>query len=160
MVNVVYEPIDDEQAETHTRRFLWFWLRDAVPIHPIFEPRPLNANVARWWNGHSSRVHWRGSLWINMFKRSSSNPEGLAERGVSLLSKRSFLKRENHFLVMVSPMALSPYTAQMFVVIAAFAPLLNSKRRICWKCSFSPLGTPFSSVHGSLTTFKWQNFNM
>ena len=40
-----------------------------------------------------SRVHWRGSLWINMFTRSSSNPKGLPERGV-LMRKRSSLKRK------------------------------------------------------------------
>ena len=57
MVDVVHEPIDDDQAEMH----IWppadvcgFGLEPAVPIHPIFEPCPLNANVARWWNGHSS----------------------------------------------------------------------------------------------------------
>ena len=84
----------------------------------------------------SSRVHWCGSLWINMFKRSSSNPEVLPERGVSLISKRFSLKRENHFLAVFSPMALSPYTVQMFLAAsAAFAPLLNSKRRICRKYS-------------------------
>ena len=56
MVDVVHEPIDYEQAEMH----LWppadvfgFGLEVAVPIHPIFEPCPLNANVTRWWNGHS-----------------------------------------------------------------------------------------------------------
>ena len=34
--------------------FCGFDLEHAVPIHPIFEPCPLNANAARWWNGHSS----------------------------------------------------------------------------------------------------------
>ena len=57
MVDVVHEPIDDEQAEMH----IWppadccgFGLEHAVPIHPIFQPCSLNANVSRWWNGHSS----------------------------------------------------------------------------------------------------------
>ena len=93
----------------------------------------------QWWlhlGKASFREHWRGSLWINVFKRSSSNPEGLPERGVSLMTKRSSLKRENHFLAVLSPMTLCPYMAQMFLpASAAFAPLLNSKRRICRKCS-------------------------
>ena len=94
MVDVVHEPIDDEQAEMHIgppADLCGFGLRHAVPIHPIFEPWPLNANVARWWSQFvtlaSSRVHRRGSLWINVFKRSSSNPECLPKRGVSLMSK-------------------------------------------------------------------------
>ena len=34
--------------------FCGFGLEHAVPIHATFEPCPLNENVARWWNGHSS----------------------------------------------------------------------------------------------------------
>ena len=51
MVDVVYEPIHDKQAEMHIWQpadFCGFGLGHAVPIYPIFEPRPLNANVARW----------------------------------------------------------------------------------------------------------------
>ena len=57
MVDVVHEPIDDEQAEMHIgppADFCGCVLEHAVPIHPIIEPCPLNATVARWWNGHSS----------------------------------------------------------------------------------------------------------
>ena len=51
----VHEPINDEQAEMH----IWppadcgFGLEHAIPIHPIFVPCTLKANVAQWWNGHS-----------------------------------------------------------------------------------------------------------
>ena len=129
-------------AHMTTHWFLWFgFLKHAVPIHPTFEPCLLKANVARLWSGHSSshlpssRI-WLGSFWVKMFKRSSSKPEGLSEYGVSLKSKRSSLKRKNHFAAVLSPMALSLYTAQMFLAdSAAFAPLLNSKRRICRKYS-------------------------
>ena len=77
--------------------FCGFGLEHAVPIHPIFEPCPLNGNVARWCNGQfitfvSSRVHWSGSLSIYVFKRSSSNSDGSPECGVSLMSKRSSSK--------------------------------------------------------------------
>ena len=57
MVDVVHESIDDEQADMHIRPpsdFSDFDLEHEVPIHPIFEHCPLNLNVARWWNGHSS----------------------------------------------------------------------------------------------------------
>ena len=49
MVDVVHEPIDDEQVEMHIwppTDFCGFGFEHAVPIHPIFEPCPLNANVA------------------------------------------------------------------------------------------------------------------
>ena len=82
----------------------------------------------------SSRVHWRGSLWINVFKRFSSNPENLPERGVSLMSKRSSLKRENYFLTLLSPLSLSSYTAQIFLIaFAAFTT--HSRRRKYRRCS-------------------------
>ena len=57
MVDVVHELIDDEQAEMDiwpSADFCDYDLEHAVPIHSIFEPCPLSANVARWWNGHSS----------------------------------------------------------------------------------------------------------
>ena len=41
----VHEPIDDEAAEMHIwlpADFCGFGLEHAVPIHPIFEPYPLN----------------------------------------------------------------------------------------------------------------------
>ena len=57
MVDVVHKPIDDEQAEMYIwppAEFCGFDLEHAVSIHLIFNLRPLNANVALWWNGHSS----------------------------------------------------------------------------------------------------------
>ena len=57
MVDVVHEPIEDEQAEMHIwspADFCGFGLETAVTINPIFQPCPSNANDARWWKGHSS----------------------------------------------------------------------------------------------------------
>ena len=57
MVDVVHEPIHEEQAEINVwspADFCGFGLEHAVFIHPIFEACSLNANVERWWNGHSS----------------------------------------------------------------------------------------------------------
>ena len=57
MVDEVHEPINDKQAEMligpHAD-FCGFRLEHAVPIHPICESCPLNANAARWWNGQST----------------------------------------------------------------------------------------------------------
>ena len=79
MIDVVHEPIDDEQAVMHIWQpadFCGFSLEHAVSIHPVFEPCPLNANVARCWNGHSSSHlpvfeytevdHW-GLICLNYF---------------------------------------------------------------------------------------------
>ena len=132
--------------------FCCFGLEHAVPIHPIFEACPLNANVVRCWNGHSSshasfRVHWRGSLSINVFKRSSLNLEVF---GVLLMSRRSSLQRENHFLTVLSPMVLSLYMAKMFLDHALLSPSYWTQRKeYVGNVPNFPLGTPFSSLHGS-----------
>ena len=125
-------------AHMVTRWFLWFWLGACDTHIPDFLTLPIECKCrtmverSQFITFACFRVHWLGSLCINKFKWSSSNPEDLPERGVSLMSKRTYLKRENHFLAVLSPMALSPYTAQMFLAASA---LLNSKRRICRKCS-------------------------
>ena len=134
MVEVVHEPIEDEQGEMHIwppADFCGF--EHAVPTHPIFEPCLLNANVARWWNGHSSShlpvleytdVDHCALMCLNYLHQT---PKVFLN-----VRSRSSLKRKNHFVAVLSPMALSLYTAQMFLAAyIAFAPLLNLKRRIC-----------------------------
>ena len=107
MVAVVHEPIDDEQAEMYIRPpadFCGFGLEHAVPIHPIFLTLLIECRchmMVEWSQViifASSRLQWLGSLWINVFKKSSWNPEGLPKRGVSLMTKRSTLKRKKIFL--------------------------------------------------------------
>ena len=129
-------------AHMATRWFLWFWLRACSTHAPDFWTFPIECKcrmmveLPQFITFASTRLQWRGLLWINMCKRSSSNPECLPERGVSLLSKRSSLKREKHFLAALSPTALSPYTVQMFLAASAtFALQFNSKRRTRRKCS-------------------------
>ena len=123
--------------------FLWFWFRACGTHTSDFLILPIECKChtmvecSQFIKFTSSRVHWHGSLWINVFKWSSSNPEELPEHWVLLMSKRSSLKRENYFCAILSPIELSPYTAQMF--LAALTPLLNSKRRICLKCSIHPI---------------------
>ena len=121
---------------------LWFWLKACDTHTADFWTLTIECKCrtlvewSQFITFASSRIYWRGPLWINVFKRCSSNPEGLPEHGVLLISKWSFLKRESHFPAVLSPMALSPFTAQLFLAAAAaFATLLNSKRRICRKCS-------------------------
>ena len=138
MVDPVHKPIDDKQAEMHIwppADFCGFGLE----YTPDFLTLPIECKCRTMveWSQFitfaSSRVHWRGSLWINVFKRSSSNPEGLPEHGESLMPKRPSLQRENHFIAVLSLslMTLSPYTAQMFLAVsAAFAPLLNFEKNM------------------------------
>ena len=140
-----------------THWFLWFWLRICSTHTPDFWTLPIECKLrtmVKW--SHfitfaSSREHWRGSLWINVFKRSSSNPEGLPERGLSLMSKRSSLKRENHFLAVLSFRWHCPHTGcKCFWPPPLLSPLYWTQREeYVWNVPISPLGTPFSSVHGS-----------
>ena len=127
MVEVVHEPIYDEQAEMPPADFCGFGLdlRACGTHTPDFSNLPIDCKCHTM-HGMVTVHHicqFSSTLtWINVFKRSSSNPEGLSERGLSLMSKRSSLKRENRFLAVLSPMALSPYAAQIFqAASAAFA---------------------------------------
>ena len=132
----------NRDARMDTRWFLWFWHRtcgthtpDCWTLSIEFKYHTM-VEWPQFITFASSRVHCLGTLRINVFKRSSWNPEVLPGRGVSLMSKWSSLKRENHFLDVISPMTLSSYTAHMFLAdSSALAPLLNSKRRLCRKCS-------------------------
>ena len=84
-------------AHMATCWFLWFWLRACGTHAPDFWTLPIQCKChtmmdwSQFITFASSWVHWLGSLWINAFKQSSSNPKGL-ERGLSLMSKWSFLK--------------------------------------------------------------------
>ena len=104
-----------------TRWFSWFWLR-ACPIEckcrTVVEWSQL-ITIA------SSRVHWRGSLWINVFQRSSSNPEGFPERAVSLMSKRYSFKRENFFLAVLVPI----HGANVSGRLRCFRPYIELKEK-------------------------------
>ena len=111
MVDVVHEPIDDEQTEMHIwppADFCNFSLEHAVPNFWTLLTEckyRMMVELSQFITFASSRIHWRGSLWINVFKRYSSNPEGLSEREVSLMS--SYLAqqpRSDHGL----PQALPP----------------------------------------------------
>ena len=140
-----------------TRWFLWFCLRVCGTHTPDFLTLPIECtcrSMVEWSQFNtfaSSRVHWRWSLRINVFKRSSSNPESFPDRGVSLMSKRSSWKRENHFPDVLFPVALSPYIAQIgyFWPTSQLSPLYWTHwEKYVGNFPISPLGTPFSSVHG------------
>ena len=149
MVNVVHKPIDDEQAETHTSNF---WTL------PIEYKCCTMVEWSQFITFASSRVHWGRSLWINVFNRSSSNPEDLPEHGVSLMLKQSSLKRENNFLAELSPISLSPYMVQMFLASPLLLPLYWTQREEYVRIvPISPLGTPFSSVHRSTHYLQMTN---
>ena len=141
MADIVHEPIDDEQAEMHIwppADFSGFGLEHAVPIHPIFLTLPIECRCHTMVDVHSSShlpvlEYTDGDHCVLMCLNDLHQPPKVF---LSLMSKRSSLKREKHFLAVLSPTASSPYTAQMFLAAsAAFAPLLNSERRICQKCS-------------------------
>ena len=147
--------------------FLWFYLRACGAHTPDFWTLPTECKCRTMveWSQFitfaSSRVHWRGSLWFNVFKPSSSNPESLPELGESLMSKRSSLKGENHFLAVLSPMALSPYMVKCFWPPPSLLSLYWTQREeYVGNVPTSPHDTPFLASTAPLTIFKWQNFTV
>ena len=111
MVDDNHEPIDEEKQRCtcgHPLIFCDFGLEHAVPIHPIFKPCHLNANVARSWKGHSSShlpvLEYTGAAHCRLMFLNDLHQK-------SLKSKQTTLK--NVFAVLPS-MALFPYKAHMF----------------------------------------------
>ena len=152
-----------------TRWFLWFWLR-ACGTHTrdflILSIEWKYRTMMKWSQFitfSSTRVHWRRSLWINVFKRSSSNPESLPEHGVSLMSKRSSLKRKKKSF---SCRALSDSTVPIHGTnvsgrLRCFRPCIELKENnMSEMFYFLNFALHFLASTASLTIFKWQNFNM
>ena len=168
MVDVVHEPSDDEQAEMQIwppADFCGFGLEHALPIHLIFLTLPIECKCrtmvecSQFITFASSRVHWRGSLWINVLKRSSSNPEGLPERGESLMPKRSSLNEETIFL----PCSLRwhcPHTRRKcFWSPPLLSPLYCTQREeYVGNVPISPLDTSFCSVTVSIHYLQMTKF--
>ena len=141
--------------------FLWFWLIAWSTYTPDFWTLPIECKCRKMveWPEFitfaSSRVHWHGSLWINAFKWSSSNPEDLPERGVSLMSKRQTI------LLSCSLRWHYPHVRRKCFWL--LSPLYWTQRDdYVGNVPISPLGTSFSSVHGSthclqITKFQYVN---
>ena len=136
-----------------TRWILWFWLRAYSTHTPGFLTLPIECKChtmvewSQFITFASSRVHWCGSLWINVFKQSSSNPKVLPERGVSLMSKWSSLKWENHFLLCSLQWHCPHIWRKCFWLLL---PLYWTQREeYVRNIPICPIGTPFSSVHSS-----------
>ena len=135
-----------------TRWFLWFWLRTwgthtALPIECKCRAMvEWSQSIKFAW----VLVHWRGSLWTNVFKRSSWNPKGLSERGVTLMSKRSSLKREIYFLPYSLRWHCPHARRKCFWPPPLLSPIYWTQREeYVENVPISPIGTPFSNVHGS-----------
>ena len=163
MVGVVHELIDDEQGEMHKwspADFCCFDL-DFLTLSIECKCRTM-VEWSQFITFASSRVHWRGSLWINEFKRSSSNPESLSESGVWLMSKRPSLKRENYFLLPCSLRRHFPCTRCKYFWPPTLLSLLywTQREEHVGYVPIFPLGTPFSSVHGSTYYVQMKNINM
>ena len=134
--------------------FCGFGLEHVVPIHSIFEPCPMNENIVRcWWNGHSSS-HLPVLEFTDMdhcgLMRLNDAHQILPERRVTLMSKRSSWKRENHYPAVLSLMALSPTRRKCFWPPALFSSRYWTQREEYFgNVPVFPRGTPFSSIHGS-----------
>ena len=90
--------------------------------------------------------HFSSTLtWINVFKWSSTNTEGLPEPGVSIISKQSSLKQENNFLAMLSLQWHCLHTwHKCFWPPTLLLPLYWTQREeYVGNVPISPLSTPF-----------------
>ena len=153
-------------AHMATWWFLWFWLRACGTHIPDFWTLSIECKRRTMMERSqlitfaSSRVHWRGSLWINVFKRYLSNPEGLPEREMSLMSKRFSLKRENHFFCRALSDGIVPiHSANVSGHHRCFHPSIELKE-MSEMFQFLHLALHFLASTTPLTSFKWQNFNM
>ena len=150
MVDVVHEPIGDEQADMYIWPPVDFYgigLQHAVPIHPIFEPCPLNENITRWWYGHSwshlsvleyNDVDHCGLMCLN----------DLLQTPKIFLNKTILHKTKKTFFV-CSLRWHCPHTRhKCFWPRPLLSPLYwTPKEEYVGNDPISPLGTPFSSVH-------------
>ena len=163
MVDVVQEPIDDEQAEMDIRPpadFCDFVLEHAVTMYLRFEPCPLNAKVARWWNGHSSShfpvlessdVYHCGLMCLNDLYQTQKVFLNL----VSLMSKRLALKRENPFPVLLSHDIIPIHGANVSSRLRCFRPSIQLKEKdMSEMFQFLHLAFHFLASSSPLTNFK------
>ena len=121
--------------------FCGFGLEHAVPIHPIFEPCPLNANVARWWNGHSSS-HLPIIEYTDVDHCVLVCLNDLHQAPKVLLNVKCHYVK-TIFLKTRKPLSCRAFSDGIVRIQGAsvsgrldtFAPILNSKRTIYRKCS-------------------------
>ena len=144
--------------DTHmsTRWFLWFWVRACSTHTPNFLTLSIECKChtmvewSQFITFASSRVHWRGWLWINALNDLYHTRNVFLERGVLLMSKWTSFKRKNYFL----PCSLRwhcPHTrCKCFWPPPLLSPLYWTQReQYVRNVPISPIGIPFYSVHGS-----------
>ena len=162
-----HEPIYDQQAEIHIcppADFCGFGLEHAVPIHPNFEPCPLNENDVRWWNDHSSShlpvieytdVDHCGLMCLKTFiePRRSSWTWSLTNVKTILLKTRKPFSCHS-----ISDGTVPIHGVNVCGRLRCFRPSIELKEKnMSEMFQFLNLALHFLA---SLTHFKWQNFNM
>ena len=141
-----------------------FGLENAVPIHPTFEPYPLNTNAERWWDGHSSShlpvlkytdVDHCGLMCLNYLhetRRSSWTWSVTNVKTILVETRKPFSCRalsEGIVLIHVSGR------------LRCFRPSIELKENNMLEMfQFLHLELHFLASPDSLIIFKWQNFNM
>ena len=104
-----------------------------------------------------SRVRWCGSLWINVFKWSSSNPVSLPEHGVSLMSI-PLLQTRKPFSCHALPDGIVPvHGANVSGHLHCFHPSIELKEKnMSVMFQFLHLALHFLASTAPLTIFKWK----
>ena len=151
MVDVVHEPIDDDQAEMHIwspADLLWFCIRAC----DFFLTFSVKFKCPTTVDGPRSRVLWRGSLFFIKSRRSSWTWS--VTKVKTILIKTIFL-----------PCSLRWYCPHTQRKSIRPPPLLSSlygtqREEYVGNVPISPLSTPFLASTAPLTIFNWQNFNV
>ena len=170
MVDVNHEPIVDEQEEMRIwppADFCGFGLEHPVHIHPVFEPLPLNANVARYWNGHSSShfplleyidVDHCGLMYLNDLHQTANvflNVECPKVKTILLKTRKPFSCRILFDGILPVHDANVPGRLRWL----RYSIELKEKNML-EEFQFLHLALHFEASTAPLTTFKLQNFNM
>ena len=144
MVNVVHEPINYEHAEMH------IWPSDFL-ILPIKCKCRMIVEWLQFITFASSRVHWRGWLWINALNDLYHTRNVFLERGVLLMSKwTSFKRKKTIFLPCSLRWHCSHTRCKCFWSPPLLSPIYWTLREeYVGSAPISPLGTQFSNIHGS-----------
>ena len=144
--------------------FCGFGLENAVPIHTIFEPCHFNANVARWWNGHSSS-------YLPVLEYNDVDHRRLMCLNDLHQTLQVFLNVECHYVKTILPKTRKPFSCPaLYDGIVPIHGAIVSGRLCCLNLSIElkekNMSKMFQFIHlalhylastAPLTIFKWQN---
>ena len=146
--------------------FCGFGLEHVVPIHLIFEPCPLSANVRWWWNDYSS-LHLpvldhtdvdHCGLCLNYLHQTRWFSWTWSATNVKTILPKTRKQFSCHAL---SDGIVPIHGAIVSGYLRCFRPSIDlEEKNMSEMFQFLHLALHFLASTAPLTIFKWQNFNM